>query len=841
MAEHDRGLTAEVAAQRLREDGPNELPRMQQRSLLRIVMDVLREPMFALLLAGGGVYLALGDLQEAVVLVIFATFSVSIAVGQDLRSERALDALRSLTSPRALVVRDGQRMRIPGREVVRGDVILVSEGDRVAADAIVRETTDLRADESALSGESVPVSKTATAAAMDIVPPPGGDDTPVIFAGTLIVGGQGAAEVLATGRRSQIGALGASLGDIATEQPRLKREVHGLVRIWAFIGLAASLGVVLLYGLLYGGWLDALLAGIAIGMSMLPEEFPLVLTVFMVMGAWRMSQKNVLTRRAPAIELLGSANLLCTDKTGTLTQNRMRISRLRIDADTVDIGPDTSTLPPSFANLVREGTLACPRATQDPMELAFHALCTAAAPFDSAPGQPVHSYPLRPGLMAVSQVWSRQADGTSHVAAKGAVEAIILLCRLDEASAAAIRLQADDMAREGLRVLGIAKALLPPDCAPPEDHTALAFTFIGLVGLSDPLRPEVLGAVEECRRAGIRVVMITGDYPATASAIAAQAGIQSKPTLSGTDVTAMDDTALAKALANTDVCARIAPLQKLRIVKAFQANGDIVAMTGDGVNDAPSLKAAHIGIAMGNRGTDVARESAALVLLTDNFTAIVDAIRLGRRIYDNLRKAMSYIMAIHVPIAGLALLPLLLGLPVLFFPIHIAFLEMIIDPICSIAFEAEREERNIMERPPRPHHQRLFSRTMILSALLQGFVVLALVLSLYAVALKMGEPVDTARSMAFVALVAANAGLILINRTFQSSVRAALIRGNKVLLGVALLVTGALTLVLTWEPARALFRLAAMAPVNLAAALSVGLATFLVLNIAKRLTPPAQT
>ncbi|MBY0509193.1 MAG: cation-translocating P-type ATPase [Rhodospirillaceae bacterium] len=835
MIDHHGGITAQVAAQRLREDGPNELPRTQSRSLLRIITDVLREPMFALLLAGGGVYLALGDFQEAVVLVIFATFSVSIAVGQDLRSERALEALRSLASPRALVVRDGKRMRIPGREVVRGDIILVAEGDRVAADAVVRETTDLRADESALSGESVPVPKTATSAAIGVVPPPGGDDTPVIFAGTLIVGGQGVAEVLATGRRSQIGTLGASLGGIATEQPRLKQEVRGLIRIWAVIGAVASLGVVLIYGLLHGGWLNALLAGIATGMSMLPEEFPLVLTVFMVMGAWRMSQKNVLTRRAPAIELLGSANLLCADKTGTLTQNSMRIARLRCGISAIDVEPSTSSLPFPFTDLVREGTLACPQATQDPMELAFHALCAAVAPLANDLGRPMRSYPLRPGLMAFSQVWPRQASGTSHVAAKGAVEAIILLCRLKEASAAAIRDAADGMAREGLRVLGVAKAELPPDRAPPEDHTAIAFTFVGLVGLSDPLRPEVLGAVAECRRAGIRIVMITGDYPATASAIAAQSGIKPTPVLSGADIAAMNDAALANALTNTDVYARIAPLQKLRIVKAFQANGDVVAMTGDGVNDAPSLKAAHIGIAMGNRGTDVAREAASLVLLTDNFTAIVEAIRLGRRIYDNLRKAMSYIMAIHVPIAGLALLPLMLGLPALFFPIHIAFLEMIIDPICSIAFEAEPEERDIMDRPPRPHHQRLFSRAMVLNALMQGFIVLALVLGLYAIALQTGKPIDTARTMAFVALVAANASLILINRSFLSSTRAALIRGNKVLLVVAVLVTGALTLVLTWEPARALFRLAPMEPGNLAIAMTVGVATFLVLDIAKRL------
>lgn len=441
--------------------------------------------------------------------------------------------------------------------------------------------------------------------------------------------------------------------------------------------------------------------------------------------------------------------------------------------------------------------------------------------------------------MAMSQVWQADED-TKLVAAKGACEAIVRLCRLGAEDAAQIRSRADALAAQGMRVIGVAHTRIDIGAALPDDHLGFKFEFAGLLGLSDPLRDAVPGAIHECRMAGIRVVMITGDYPATAQAIAREAGIDSEIVLSGHDMDAMDDTALTQALLQTNVCARITPLQKLRIVNSLKTSGAVVAMTGDGVNDAPSLKAADIGIAMGGRGTDVAREAASIVLLDDDFTSIVAAIRLGRRIYDNLRKAISFIMAVHIPIAGLALIPLAFGLPLLFFPVHIAFLEMIIDPVCSLAFEAEREESDVMRRPPRPVNQRLFTRGMIIWALVQGVTALAFVIGLYFVALKRGMPAEEARALTFIALVTANASLILVNRSFhRRSILAMLARGNRILWAVLSIVTLALMTVLAFPAVRDLFEFGRLDIAQVAIAVGVGVATLIILNIGKILAPLA--
>ena len=682
------GLSAEEAARRLHDEGPNELPRPDRRTLPRIVFGVVREPMFALLLGAGATYLVLGDLVEAIILFAFATVSVLIAVIQESRSERVLEALRDIASPRALVIRDGNAQRIAGRDVVRGDLVVLGEGDRVPADAMLVEASDLSADESILTGESVPVRKRA-ALAGDVPSPPGGDDRPQVFSSTLVIRGQGRCVVTATGARSEIGRIGQALSGIETQPPQLTLETRRLVRMVAIAGLAVSLLAALLYGLLRGSWLDALLAGIALEMSMLPEEFPLVLSVFMVMGAWRISGARVLTRRASAIEALGAATILCTDKTGTLTANRMSIAELRI-GEAVLRPVSSDALPSPFAELIACGVLASAAEPLDPMERAFHDLAGTAGREARAGLTMIRAWGLRPDLLAVTQAWTAP-DGVGRAATKGAVEAIAELCRLDETARARLRGEADRMAAQGMRVLGVAKAAFAPG-AIPDSARDFAFAIVGLVGLADPIRDNVPGAVRDCRSAGIRVVMITGDYAVTAQSIARTAGLDAEHVITGPELETLNDQALAERARQTSVFARIMPTQKLRIVQAFKASGEVVAMTGDGVNDAPSLKAADIGIAMGGRGTDVAREAASIVLLDDDFGSIVRTVRLGRRIYDNLRKAMGYILAIHIPIAGLALLPLMLGLPIILAPIHIAFLEMVIDPVCSIVFEAEAEE-----------------------------------------------------------------------------------------------------------------------------------------------------
>lgn len=842
IAESLRGLSETEAHARLVAEGPNELPRSGRRTPLRIAIEVLREPMLALLLGGGVVYLLLGNREEALILLAFATMSIGITIIQETRTERVLEALRDLTSPRALVIRDGERRRIAGREVVRGDLVVLAEGDRVPADATLLRSQDLQSDESLLTGESVPVRKIAAdSASPQAERRPGGDDLPFVFSGSLIVRGSGIGEVLATGPGSEIGKIGRSLSSMEVEPPRLQGQMRRVVRAFAMVGGAVSVVAVLLYGLLRGGWLDAVLAGIALGMSMLPEEFPVVLTIFMAMGAWRISQARVLTRRATAIETLGSATILCTDKTGTLTENRMTIAELRTaDGRLFRTGDRPSAnLPPEFGDLAETGALASAEMPFDPMEIAFHRLCNERLLKPEALGNTdwklVHTYPLRPGLLAMSNVW-RSTSGHDGwlVAAKGAPEAIGALCHLSEKDSRTLRSAVEAMAANGLRVLGVARASHRGIALPRTQHD-FEFEFLGLVGLADPLRASVPEAVSDCRSAGIRVMMITGDYPATANVIARQAGLDAESVVTGGEMQALGDDELAKRVRTATVFARIMPEQKLRIVNALKSNGEIVAMTGDGVNDAPSLKAANIGIAMGGRGTDVAREASAIVLLDDDFGSIIKAIRLGRRIFDNLRKAIGFIFAVHVPIAGLSLLPLLFGLPILFGPIHIAFLEMVIDPVCSLVFEAETEEDDVMRRPPRKPDAPLFSRALIAWGLVQGTLAFAFLAAIYLVALTRGMAENEIRALTFFSLVLTIVGLIFVNRSFSASLATALVRPNRSLVVVVAVVASTLAGTLLWPFATDLFRFGPLHLDDLSVTLGAGFAVLVCLELLKPL------
>ncbi|MEE3625204.1 cation-translocating P-type ATPase [Nitrospirillum sp. BR 11752] len=829
------GLTATEAARRLAANGYNELPRPNRRPLPRILLDILAEPMFALLMVSALIYLLLGDLREGLMLLAFATASVGIAAAQESRSERVLDALRTLTSPRAQVVRDGVRLRIPGREVVPGDVVFIEEGDRVPADIHLISAQDLEIDKSLLTGESLPVRKRPASTAAAEAVAPGGDDLPVAFSGTLVVRGRGCGVTTATGRESEIGRIGAALGGIHPEPTRLNRQTRRLVRGVAVAGLTVSLLVMALYGLVRGDWLQGILAGLAVAMSMIPEEFPLVLTVFMVMGAWRLSRARVLTRRAAAIEALGAATVLCTDKTGTLTQNRMAITEVRDAADlTHGLDPRSDHPANVIHALIRHGILASAQTPADPMDRAFHALGRELDMSQAGPSWTlVKEYGLEPGLPAITQVWQADPETNAIVAIKGAPEAVAALCRLDGTTHAAMLSAVDTMARNGMRVLAVAGGEAPNP--PPADRREYSCRLLGLVGFSDPLRAEVPAAVRDCLSAGIRVVMITGDYPETARAIAAQAGLPIAPLVTGADLDRLSPGEQAVRIREAALFARTQPTHKLTIVKALQGNGQIVGMTGDGVNDAPSLKAADIGIAMGGRGTDVAREAASLVLLDDDFGSIVQTIRLGRRIYDNLRKAMGYIVAIHVPIAGLALLPLVLDLPLLLTPVHIAFLEMVIDPVCSIVFEAERSEADSMRRPPRPPNSPLFSRALLMWSLLQGTIAFGTVALLFVGALRGGLPTEEARALAFVALVLVNFGLVLVNRSFSASLLRAVTRPNPTLWTVAGVMGAVLAVTLAWPPAAALFAFAPLPAHDVAITLGAAAALVLALEAIKPL------
>jgi Ca2+-transporting ATPase len=730
-----------------------------------------------------------------------------------------------------MVIRGGERVRIAGREVVRGDLLVLEQGDRIAADAVLLEAADLQTDESLLTGESVPVSKVAADPGdVDDTRRPGGDGQPYVYSGSLIARGSGIARVLETGPQSQIGKIGQSLATLEIEAPRLYAQTRRVVFWCALGGGAVALTVVVLYGLLRGGWIEAVLAGIAIGMSMLPEEFPVVLTVFMAMGAWRIGQAGVLTRRAAAIETLGSATVLCTDKTGTLTENRMSVAQLWLPTGAMTTVGAADPLPAGFEALLRTAALASAVNPADPMEIALQVASGKLQDNKGALGEQVHAYALRPDLLAMSNVW--QVGDRLTMAAKGAPEAIGGLCRLAADAKAAMTAAVEDMAGRGIRVLAVASAT-PPDRNWAASQRDYSYQLIGLVGLADPLRASVPAAVAECRSAGIRVVMITGDYAATARSIATQAGIAQGDVLTGSDLDALDDVGLAARLGNVTVFARIMPEQKLRIVEAYKGAGEVVAMTGDGVNDAPSLKAAHIGVAMGKRGTDVAREASAIVLLEDDFGSIVHSIRLGRRIYDNIRKAIGFIFAVHVPIAGLALLPLFLGLPLVFGPIHIALLEMVIDPVCSLVFEAERDEDDIMRRPPRSPGEPLFTFSMVAWSVFQGLAAFAVLAAVFLVEMRLGMPEEELRALIFFALVSQVLALILVNRSFSASLGQALFRRNAALRYVLLAVTTITGVILFWPRAQALLKFNLIAWTDIAMAVGLGTMLLIVLEICK--------
>lgn len=795
------GLSNEEAARRLKEDGPNDMPSGKKRTVFATAYNIVREPMFILLIFAGGIYLVLGDLEEALILLSFVFLVMGITFFQQRRTDKALEALRDLSSPRALVIRGGKQERIAGLDVVRDDVLVLAEGDRVPADGLVLSCSNLMIDESMLTGESIPVQKLPCDGFMEMRQP-GGDQQPHVYAGTLVVKGHGLARVKAIGAQTEMGKIGKSLEEIEPETTLLQNETRLVVRNIAIFGLALCILVVVIYGATRNDWLKGLLVGITLAMAILPEEFPVVLTVFLTLGAWRMSKNQVLTRNMAAIETLGASTVLCVDKTGTLTLNRMTVRKIMSNGAYYDLDRSSSNiLPEMFHELLEFSVLASQKDPFDPVEMAIAQLGERTLNNTEHLHHDwllAREYELSPELMALSHVW-RSPDGTDYiVAAKGAPEAIADLCHLDEARKERLSKQIDELASEGLRLLGVAKASFSPVHLPKNQHD-FVFEFLGLIGLEDPIRPTVPRSVRECYEAGIRVVMITGDYPGTAKNIARQIGLKPDDRfMIGSELDRMDDMELQERIKDVNIFARVVPRQKLRIVNALKTNGEVVAMTGDGVNDAPALKAANIGVAMGARGTDVARESASLVLLDDDFASIEKAVRMGRRIYDNLKKAMSYIIAIHVPIAGMSLIPVIFKLPLVFAPVHIAFLEIIIDPASSLIFEAEPEEDNVMKRPPRRPDQRIFNKRNISISLFQGLSVLIIVAAVFGVSHARGIGDSEIRAMTFSTLVVANLALILTNRSWEHTIRETLrspnvalwwiLGGTVVVLGVSLYV-----------------------------------------------------
>ena len=745
------GLSDAEAKHRLAEFGPNALSGSEHKPLHRIVFKVLAEPMFLMLLVAGVLYLALGDRAEAAFLLGMIFAVIGLTLFQERRTQRALEALRDLSAPRALVIRNGQPLRVPGREVVPGDLLALHEGDRIAADAILLEG-EIEVDESLLTGEAIAVARGAD------------PDRNRVYASTVVTRGAALTRVSSIGTATKVGEIGAMLRSAREPVSGLQRSSRELIRVLAAIALLLAIGYCLINWLWNGQtFLDSLLASVALSMAILPEEIPVILTVFLAMGAWRLSRHRVLTRSVPAVEALGAITVLAVDKTGTLTQNRMRITALvttdgALENTSADaVGP----LPPATEDLVECALLATPPDPFDPMETAILALGDR---LDDArrrhPGWTLQrAYALSSEMLATTRVYAVPGESGHRVATKGAPETIVALCRMPKESAAAILDQVAVLAARGLRVLGVARGVWNGTTW-PERQQDFAFEFVGLLGFGDPPRPEVPAAIAECRSAGVRVLMLTGDHPATAQAIAREIGLSERAdVLTGAEIAQLDDASLGARLRQVDICARLRPEQKLRLVRLLQQSGEVVAMTGDGVNDAPALKAADVGVAMGERGTDVAREAAALVLLDDSFASIVRAIRQGRRIYDNVGKATAFVFAVHVPIIVLALLPALLHWPVILAPVHIVLLELLIDPASSMVFEVEPASPDLMRRPPRPRAHTPFAPGRLVYAVLQGAGLAALLIAGCAVLLVHGGDAAQIRAAGFAGLLV---GLFLL-------------------------------------------------------------------------------
>ncbi|WP_244511572.1 cation-translocating P-type ATPase [Luteibacter sp. UNCMF331Sha3.1] len=821
------GLSQEEAQARLRRDGPNSLPGHGPAPLWRIARGVLVEPMFLMLLVASALYLALGDTAEASFLTVSVAVIIAITVLQERKTERALEALRDLSAPSAHVIRDGAERCVPSAEVVVGDLLSLREGDRVSADALL-VSGSVEADESMLTGESVPV------------PKPSDDGGAVLYADTVLTRGRAMATVTAVGTATAAGQIGRDLAVAVQAVSGLQLASRRLVRAFALAGFASAVALWLVSWLWDGhSLLDSFLAGIALAMAMLPEEFPVVLTVFLALGAWRIARRNVLARRISAVEALGAITVLAVDKTGTLTRNRMQVAECFADGRSADA---RVAMPSEMKNLLSLAVRASPVDSNDPMEHAIHALGReqlTAPEYAAITRAPAHEYLLEPGLLSMPRAFA-QADGTFLVGAKGAPEAIMSLCATGEAARDDLSRQVDAMARRGLRVLGVACATWSGEHWPDTQH-GLAYRFAGLIGLEDPPRPDAAAAMDECRTAGIRVVMMTGDHKLTAEAIARAVRLSQQPiVLTGDELDSLDDGSLRRRLSSTDIFARVRPAQKLRLVEVLQSDGNVVGMTGDGVNDAPALKAADVGVAMGRHGTDVARGAAALILLDDRFASLVAAIREGRRIYDNIVKAFRFIVAVHVPVVAFALIPPLLHWPVVIMPVQIVLLELVIDPACSVVFEATKASTTVMRRPPRRPGDSPFRATNLVEGAIQGAGAALMLLAAYGVALALPGGVTQARTMAFLGLLLAVVMLTLANHDPARSLVHAF-RTNHRLLVLVSAVMGLTAAVLAIPPLRRMVGIALPEPPALVLVAATLLACVAWLEATRRLARRVRT
>ena len=738
--------------------GKNELTPQKKESFFRKVLHIICEPMFLLLIVAAIIYFILGEPRDGAIMLIFVVGIISIDVIQEWKTDKTLNALKDLSAPQVTVIRDGKETVIASTELVPGDLMLIYEGVKISADGVVVKCNDLCVEESSLTGEAEGVWKVTVENAE-----PSNDywRKDYCYAGTLVTQGTGTILVEKIGTETEYGKIGMNVISAPDEPTPLQKQTGKLVKTCAGIAgvLFALVGVITYFNIpdhpIGDRLIESVLSGITLAMAMIPEEFPVILTVFLSMGAWRLAKKKSLVRKLPSVETLGSVSVLCVDKTGTITMNQMTVQ------ETWSLYGDEHTL-------IETMGLGCETDAYDPMEKAMITYCDkhGISKEHLFGGDLISEYAFTNELKMMGHVWRR--NGSIVIAAKGSPERILTICELTDKDREVAEHKITELSKEGLRVIAVATAILMSDNEIPSSITECSLRLCGLIGLADPPRESVKSDIAVCRKAGIRVVMITGDNGITASSIARKIGMEhSDNIITGDMLNEMTDDELREAVKNVSIFSRVVPEHKMRIVKAFKENGEIVAMTGDGVNDAPALKYADIGIAMGKRGSEVSREAADLILMDDNFTTIVETIKDGRRIYDNIRKAVGYVFTIHIPIAFTSLLAPILGVApaaLMLLPLHVVLLELLIDPTCSIVLERQPAEIDIMTRQPRDPKAKLLDGRSLLKSIIQGLAIFAASFGAYFTVLA-GDPVNApvARTMGLAIIMLSNLFLVQVN------------------------------------------------------------------------------
>lgn len=754
-----QGLTSTQAIELQHQFGKNELTLEKKESFFYKILKVLSEPMFLLLIGASVVYFILGEPRDGVIMLVFVLGIISIDVIQEWKTDKTLKALKDLSAPHIKVIRDGEEKIINSADLVPGDLMWVAEGVKIPADGEIVKCSDLCVDESSLTGEAEGVWKVSVENATSDQKDYWKKD--YCYASTLVTQGSAVILVDKIGAMSEYGKIGLNVASAPESPTPLQKQTGKLVKLCA--GIAAVL-FVLVGGITYlnipdhifkDRIIESILSGITLAMAMIPEEFPVILIVFLSMGAWRLAKKQSLVRKLPSVETLGAVSVLCVDKTGTITMNQMTVR------DTWSINNDTNKLCEIMG-------MGCETDAYDPMEKAMLSYCeslnlTKEYLFN---GELITEYPFTNETKMMGHVWKR--EGNIFVAAKGSPERILTLCKLSSDERKLAEEKIVEMSKEGLRVIAVAEMTVENLNDIPASLLDCNLQLCGMVGLADPPRESVKEDIKNCTKAGVRVVMITGDNGITASSIAKQIGMpNSDKIITGDELNKMSDEELREKICDVSIFSRVVPEHKMRIVKAFKEIGEIVAMTGDGVNDAPALKYADIGIAMGKRGSEVSREAADLILLDDNFSTIVDTIKDGRRIYDNIRKAVGYVFTIHIPIAFACLLAPLLGINpawLMLFPLHVVILELVIDPTCSIVLERQPAEKDIMERAPRNPNEKLLTAKTLTKSILQGLAIFAASFGTYYTVLQNNaDNAAISRTMGLAIIFLSNILLVQVN------------------------------------------------------------------------------